>query len=130
MRRAVSIIAFLLLPGCAPTPEQLLLGRWVEETSSSAGLVLEFNDGGAVTVSGDTNASGTYVVAFEQKPAHLGLVLDGKPLLTILEFLDDDTIRMEEPRTERPTSFGAATKEFRRSKQQAAAARRRRAPGV
>ncbi len=104
--------------------EQKLVGTW-EGSDGLDTIVITFEENGDValtsvsaTDNSPTSSSGTYTVDFSFTPAHLDFMWDtGYTFLTIVEFVDDNTIRLDNRQddSQRPTSFGDDTVIFTRS---------------
>lgn len=113
--KAISLVAAVvfLLAGAAAyaagPDESSLIGVW-KGAHGKDELVFEFMKDGVFTLSGEGNKmSGTYKVDFSTKPISLDLTMKmGEELstrLTIIEFLNENQIRIEEPSKTRPTGF-------------------------
>jgi hypothetical protein len=91
----------------------LLIGKWRGIAENGDRVDMVFDKSGKFTRSQVSEAlgfavAGTYDVDFSFKPGHLDLDT-GTKSLCIIEFLDDDTIRIE-CSSERPSKFsGSAT---------------------
>lgn len=95
-----------LAPDPSPTPAPSLVGAW----ESQVGIWFAFESDGTFVMSMEavTVGQGTYLFNVSATPMALDLVYDdGTTLLTIIEFLDADTLRMENVNTlaPRPTAF-------------------------
>jgi hypothetical protein len=95
-----------------PTPASVkiegILGKWGGVDNNNE-VTLFFDADGKVTLSylGSLHG-GTYTLHEQADPMQLDLIWDDiGPVLTILEFVDEDTIRFENnyPGEERPTEF-------------------------
>jgi hypothetical protein len=86
-----------------PTPhpeERLIIGKWRTKSDSPFQIEVVFDRNGQVTTSAPESlrpeqATGTYEVDFSFKPGHLDAVVGAEKSLCIIEFIDNDTIRME-----------------------------------
>lgn len=86
-----------------------LVGTWESEYQGSS-VIMTFNDDGSMVGYFNEEAqAGTYDVNYSASPHQLDLVFDAQdaPIFTIFEFIDEDTIRMENsnPGSSRPASF-------------------------
>ena len=91
--------------------EKRLLGEWVGTYQGGKAISLTFGPQNKVTLrTGAGVEKGTYTIDLTKKPAHLDLDWrPGRPggkMLTILEFLDGDQIRIEDNYAKpRPAKF-------------------------
>jgi len=105
------LLAALFFTGCSSSPESKLVGKWWCEDK---GIGVEFHANGTVSLVEDdweeVFGEGTYKVDFSATPIAIDFVVDELEgsNMSIIEFVDDNTIRLTEPRTERPTDFDGA----------------------
>ena len=91
--------------------EKRLLGEWVGTYQGGKAISLTFGAQNKVTLrTGAGGEKGTYTVDLTKQPAHLNLDWrpgrPGRKVLTILEFLDGDQIRIEDNYDKpRPATF-------------------------
>ena len=110
-------------PTATQTPNSKLLGMWIGRVADGTNATLVFREDGQVWSVNSGNATRTeiftYTVDFSLKPAHLDTRdSSGKTSTTIIEFVDDNTIRIANVSSStegRPTSFGNDTLTFRRN---------------
>ncbi len=107
----LALLAMLLLWGIGCTaskmPEEQLLGEWVGVFEDEPLTMVFLEDGLVAIIEFGEETYAFYAVDFSYSPAHLNFLLDGIPLDTIIEFVDDDTMRFENnlPFEPRPTGF-------------------------
>lgn len=105
---AVALLAGFLVTGSAEAKElDSLVGAWQSEPGQAEDLLIELRaDGTGLVVEGDGE---TYPIAwsadFDTSPIQVELMVDGSLRRSILEFLDDDRIRVTEPRSDYPAGF-------------------------
>ena len=100
------------VPTPSPEPtlvEQGIYGRWSGVDNNNDDIIMVFDGSGKVTLSylGSLHG-GTFTLNEKTTPMQLDLIWDESgTILTILEFIDRDTIRFENnyPTVERPTTF-------------------------
>jgi len=121
-KRIFLLVAFLVLvslacnipvsglaPDPSPTPAPSLVGAWESHVGSTL-IRFTFESDGTFVMSMEAVpvGQGTYLLNVSAAPMALDLVYDdGTTLLTILEFLDANTLRMENVNdlAPRPTAF-------------------------
>jgi hypothetical protein len=86
-----------------------LVGQW-KGSSGNEVIVFVFNADKTMTISsGEQSFGGTYAVDYKTTPINLDLVLkmgeESQTMYTVMEFVDDNHVRIEEPGPERPTGF-------------------------
>src|SRR5690348_1234427 len=107
-------IALLAWPASlsAADPAARLVGEWVATYQGNKPISITFGADGRVTLrTGGREEKGTYKVDFTKSPPHLDL--DWRPgraggvLKTVVEFLDDGRLRLEDnaPGNARPAGF-------------------------
>ncbi|HAV76019.1 MAG TPA: hypothetical protein DCX53_01550 [Anaerolineae bacterium] len=99
----ISLACQALSPNAGPS----LVGSWIGEYDGSE-VILTFQADGTMAgeVDGDL-LTGTFSANTETSPNQLNLIFGGDNILTIFEFVDENTIRMENnvPDADRPTSY-------------------------
>lgn len=96
--------------GATPTPvppETLLLGEW-QGIYDGDPLTFVFNAGGVLLLRVyDREIATSYTVDFSHTPAYLDITIEGERVETIVEFVDENTLRLENilPGDPRPTQF-------------------------
>ena len=95
----------------SPISNSKILGTWIGKAGSTTNTITFKENGQMSMTSGSSTATGTYTIDFSAKPAHLdmdGSWTGGKKVTTILEFIDNNQIRVENisPGQSRPTAFG------------------------
>ena len=93
------------------TPGGKIIGSWdcLDQQSNSG--VLRFDSDGTLAVStAGPEFAGTYTSDFSTTPVSIDLTFEGRTTLCILEFNDDNHMRIDGTENEpRPTSFGKNT---------------------
>ena len=108
---AVALLAGLLVAGSAGAKDSgALVGAWQSEPGQAEDLWIDLRaDGTGLVVEGDGE---TFPIAwsadFDASPIQVELLIDGSLRRSILEFLDDDRIRVTEPRSDYPAGFDDA----------------------
>ncbi len=93
------------------TPAELLIGNWQGGDSTTNGDITFGSDGRVTMHQGNSIQQGSYTVDFSFNPAHIDFHWDSgiqSNAQTIIEFIDDNTIRIENitvPDESRPTAF-------------------------
>jgi len=108
-------ISFLLLTSLAcqalsTLAGPSLVGRWEGEYEGDSVALIFYDDGTMTGIFNEDAQNGTYSTDTSTSPAELDIIFDGQDggmVVTIFEFVDNDTIRMENssPGDSRPTSF-------------------------
>ena len=122
IRRAVAVMTAVLTlgflagaPGWAPAlakDENSLVGRWdVEPGQGEDDVWVEFRADGTGTVgdADDPTIPIVWVIDMDARPLRLELQLEGSTRRSILEFLDDDRVRITEPASDYPANFDEAS---------------------
>lgn len=77
-----------------------LIGQWLgfENGDADDPILLEFKEDGSGTLQeGNSEEAFTFQTQGDAAPYGLTLVIDGRPASTILEFQDENTVKIEEP---------------------------------
>ena len=84
-----------------------LVGYWQTERGAAPNVWVEFRADGTATIGEDDGQpmTVTWTADFEDPPVRLELGMNGAVRRAIVEFLDDDRVRMTEPRSTYPDSF-------------------------
>jgi len=107
----VLIVLLLASPACrfSSPAEPSIVGTWQGTyEGDSLEMTFEEEDRFVISVVGGQNTLGHYQVDTSTTPIQLSLTLDGGgSILTIVEFVDEDTVRLENtnPDDPLPTSF-------------------------
>ena len=117
---------FLTCPASAVADESKLLGTWTGQHKDEELTFTFKSDNQFQFVSKGVSFGGTYKVDYSQTPIQLDLNMKmgdkTQTSLTILEFLEDGRMRMEEPGNTRPTGFDSSPVMFTRQGETPAAA--------
>jgi len=114
----LALLASLLACSSKSSGERLI-GAW-ESSYEGEEIVMTFDKDGQLTLKGEGySQTASYTTDYSADPAHLDIQLGDETIETIIEFVDDDTFRMENnfPGEPRPTKFGADTITFTRQKE-------------
>ena len=125
MRILISVAALLLLTACGGKSEKDLLGSW-EGQSDDNKVVLTFSKDNKfkMDVGMPVEMTGTYKVDMSKKPHHIDITFTVKmgdksetnTVYGVFEFVDENTIKMNDLAEKRSTEFGENTDTFKRKK--------------
>ena len=104
------VIALFVFAGTmAMAEDDPLVGQW-KGTHGEEVIIFVFNTDKSMSISsgGDT-LGGTYAVDYKTTPINLDLMMtmgdQSQTVYTVIEFVDNDHVRIEEPSPQRPTGF-------------------------
>lgn len=114
MKTFLSILPLALLASLGFAQDKTLVGEWIghEEDGGGDTVTLEFKEGGTGTLGLDGEKMPMqWKEDWSKTPHHLDLTVkmpgddEARTMLTIFEVIDAETVKIAEPREERPTDF-------------------------
>ena len=100
---------FVLMGATVFAADDPLVGQWKGSHGEEV-IIFVFNADKSMSISSDGQTiPGTYIVDYKTTPINLDITMtmggESQTVYTVIEFMDDTHVRIEEPNPKRPTGF-------------------------